>query len=46
MMDAFVVITREEGAKALFKGGVARVIRSSPQCVAPHSLNLNHSLEY
>jgi solute carrier family 25 aspartate/glutamate transporter 12/13 len=31
MFDAFAVITKEEGAKALFKGGVARVIRSSPQ---------------
>jgi len=29
--DAFVKIYREEGFKALFKGGPARVIRSSPQ---------------
>ena len=29
--DAFVKIMREEGPKAFFKGGVARVFRSSPQ---------------
>jgi len=29
--DAFVRIYREEGFKALFKGGPARIIRSSPQ---------------
>ncbi len=29
--DAFVKIMREEGPKALFKGGPARVFRSSPQ---------------
>jgi len=31
LTDAFVKIYREEGPKALFKGGVARIIRSSPQ---------------
>lgn len=31
MGDAFVKIYREEGFKAFFKGGPARVIRSSPQ---------------
>ncbi|PPQ63823.1 hypothetical protein CVT24_009773 [Panaeolus cyanescens] len=31
LRDAFVKIYREEGFKALFKGGPARVIRSSPQ---------------
>ncbi|CDZ97571.1 mitochondrial inner membrane protein [Phaffia rhodozyma] len=31
LIDAFVTIQKEEGAKALFKGGVARMIRSSPQ---------------
>lgn len=29
--DAFVKILREEGAAAFFKGGIARVLRSSPQ---------------
>lgn len=29
--DAFVKILRDEGATAFFKGGVARVLRSSPQ---------------
>jgi len=29
--DAFIKIYREEGPKALFKGGLARVLRSSPQ---------------
>ena len=29
--DAFVKIMREEGPKAFFKGGLARVFRSSPQ---------------
>lgn len=29
--DAFTKIMREEGPKAFFKGGVARVVRSSPQ---------------
>ncbi|KDN36523.1 hypothetical protein RSAG8_10770, partial [Rhizoctonia solani AG-8 WAC10335] len=29
--DAFTKILREEGASAFFKGGVARVVRSSPQ---------------
>ncbi|KII93679.1 hypothetical protein PLICRDRAFT_49701 [Plicaturopsis crispa FD-325 SS-3] len=31
LTDAFVKIYREEGFKALFKGGPARVLRSSPQ---------------
>ncbi|KAF9531941.1 mitochondrial carrier domain-containing protein [Crepidotus variabilis] len=31
LRDAFVKIYKEEGFKALFKGGPARVIRSSPQ---------------
>ncbi|KAJ3192123.1 mitochondrial aspartate-glutamate transporter agc1 [Irineochytrium annulatum] len=31
IMDAFVKISREEGVRAFFKGGVARVFRSSPQ---------------
>jgi len=31
IMDAFTKITTEEGARALFKGGIARVVRSSPQ---------------
>jgi len=31
MGDAFVKIYREEGFKAFFKGGPARIIRSSPQ---------------
>ncbi|KAF8665365.1 hypothetical protein AX16_000384 [Volvariella volvacea WC 439] len=31
LRDAFVKIYREEGFKALYKGGPARVIRSSPQ---------------
>jgi len=31
LTDAFVKIYREEGFKALFKGGPARIIRSSPQ---------------
>lgn len=31
LTDAFVKIYREEGFRALFKGGPARVIRSSPQ---------------
>ncbi|KAH9929665.1 mitochondrial carrier [Fomitopsis serialis] len=31
MADAFVRIYQEEGFKALFKGGPARVVRSSPQ---------------
>jgi solute carrier family 25 aspartate/glutamate transporter 12/13 len=31
LRDAFVKIYREEGFRALFKGGLARVIRSSPQ---------------
>ncbi|KAF8346951.1 mitochondrial carrier domain-containing protein [Amanita rubescens] len=31
LRDAFVKIYREEGFRALFKGGPARVIRSSPQ---------------
>ncbi|KAI8916150.1 mitochondrial carrier domain-containing protein [Gorgonomyces haynaldii] len=29
--DAFVKILREEGPRAFFKGGVARIMRSSPQ---------------
>ncbi|KIJ54336.1 hypothetical protein M422DRAFT_201453 [Sphaerobolus stellatus SS14] len=31
LTDAFIKIYREEGFKALYKGGPARVIRSSPQ---------------
>ena len=31
IMDAFSKILREEGPKAFFKGGVARIMRSSPQ---------------
>ncbi|KAI9008111.1 mitochondrial carrier domain-containing protein [Gaertneriomyces semiglobifer] len=31
LSDAFVKILREEGPRAFFKGGVARVLRSSPQ---------------
>lgn len=31
LQDAFVKIYREEGFRALFKGGLARVLRSSPQ---------------
>lgn len=31
LRDAFIKIYREEGFRALFKGGPARVIRSSPQ---------------
>lgn len=31
LRDAFVKIYREEGFRALFKGGPARIIRSSPQ---------------
>ncbi|RDX51899.1 mitochondrial carrier [Lentinus brumalis] len=31
LVDAFVKIYREEGFKAFFKGGPARIIRSSPQ---------------
>lgn len=31
LLDALVTIPREEGFGALFKGGIARVIRSSPQ---------------
>jgi len=31
LQDAFVKIYREEGFRALFKGGPARVLRSSPQ---------------
>lgn len=30
-VDAFTKILAEEGASALFKGGIARVLRSSPQ---------------
>jgi len=30
-VDAFTKILAEEGARALFKGGIARVLRSSPQ---------------
>ncbi|BEI94504.1 uncharacterized protein CcaverHIS019_0700760 [Cutaneotrichosporon cavernicola] len=30
-IDGFFTIAREEGPRALFKGGIARVIRSSPQ---------------
>jgi solute carrier family 25 aspartate/glutamate transporter 12/13 len=30
-VDAFTKIVAEEGARALFKGGIARVLRSSPQ---------------
>lgn len=33
LFNAFSVITKEEGVKALFKGGVPRMIRSSPQSV-------------
>jgi hypothetical protein len=33
LFNAFSVITKEEGIKALFKGGVPRMIRSSPQSV-------------
>ncbi|KAJ7492348.1 mitochondrial carrier domain-containing protein [Mycena latifolia] len=31
LQDAFVKIYREEGFRALFKGGPARIVRSSPQ---------------
>ncbi|KAJ9114364.1 hypothetical protein QFC20_001507 [Naganishia adeliensis] len=31
LFDALITIPKEEGFKALFKGGIARVIRSSPQ---------------
>ncbi|KAG0700680.1 mitochondrial carrier domain-containing protein [Suillus ampliporus] len=31
LVDAFVKINKEEGFKALFKGGPARILRSSPQ---------------
>ncbi|KAJ7195555.1 mitochondrial carrier domain-containing protein [Mycena haematopus] len=31
LVDAFATIYREEGFRALFKGGPARIIRSSPQ---------------
>jgi len=31
LVDAFRKILREEGPRALFKGGPARVLRSSPQ---------------
>lgn len=31
LVDAFKKILREEGPRALFKGGLARVLRSSPQ---------------
>ncbi|GHJ87567.1 hypothetical protein NliqN6_3969 [Naganishia liquefaciens] len=31
LIDALITIPKEEGFKALFKGGIARVIRSSPQ---------------
>jgi len=31
IMDAFVKIMKEEGPRAFFKGGIARVMRSSPQ---------------
>lgn len=31
VLDGFVTIAKEEGPRALFKGGIARVIRSSPQ---------------
>ncbi|KAG1783577.1 mitochondrial carrier domain-containing protein [Suillus placidus] len=31
LTDAFVKINKEEGFKALFKGGPARILRSSPQ---------------
>ncbi|KIJ66207.1 hypothetical protein HYDPIDRAFT_86886 [Hydnomerulius pinastri MD-312] len=31
LTDAFISIYREEGFKALFKGGPARILRSSPQ---------------
>lgn len=33
LFNAFRVITQEEGVKALFKGGIPRIIRSSPQSV-------------
>jgi len=31
LVDAFRKILREEGPRALFKGGPARILRSSPQ---------------
>ena len=31
MADAFTKILKEEGPKAFYKGGVARILRSSPQ---------------
>jgi solute carrier family 25 aspartate/glutamate transporter 12/13 len=31
MADAFTKILKEEGASAFFKGGIARILRSSPQ---------------
>lgn len=31
LFDALVTIPKEEGVRALFKGGLARVLRSSPQ---------------
>lgn len=31
VMDAFRKIATEEGSRALYKGGLARVLRSSPQ---------------
>ena len=31
IFDAFTKIYRQEGPKAFFKGGIARILRSSPQ---------------
>ncbi|KAJ3108248.1 mitochondrial aspartate-glutamate transporter agc1 [Phlyctochytrium planicorne] len=45
ILDAAVKINREEGFKAFFKGGVARVFRSSPQFgVTLAAYELLHSL--
>ena len=45
IMDASVKIMREEGPKAFFKGGIARIMRSSPQFgVTLATYELLHSL--
>ena len=45
IMDATAKIMREEGPKAFFKGGIARIMRSSPQFgVTLATYELLHSL--
>ncbi|KAJ6621147.1 mitochondrial carrier domain-containing protein [Mycena sp. CBHHK59/15] len=47
LQDAFVKIYREEGFRALFKGGPARIVRSSPQfAFTLMSYEILHLLQY